>query len=552
MASHMTSQVGATKRNTQAELFVDQLLKMYCEQLKERGLIKNINVITQAPYKSEIASDIWDHKVTFHDNNIGKDIEFWCQTTCYKGHGDIKKREPNKSYEVKETLVEAISLRKLIEQENKIVRTIHFTVGDVNYTYGWFKSLKEKSFDLSIYLDTKETNIFNTLNASIGNSKIEFQIKKAILNLIDTNFEFKDLLSSSIKIINNWHINDLLPIQTAAQEQWNIVKRNKLEVPIKDIIHNSVKSGLDIKLQATLAIQKGSSNDDILEETVENLLSKKPALKKLYYAKNNWDDYSSTVRNICHKHDDLYGAIKNLWINTKLKEVYRRMLLRVHTNQGVDYIQDIDINGISEHNLYTGKHTEIQVKKLCNYIVKNFQNNDIITLEELSTLMTNQHAKKLVRDCLWFEARNGTTLKPSFEYICLKLRELGYITKKPKNINELLIGYHAYLTTETVKAYQNFMGIYDANDNLVAILKGKFFSKAEFPRRCKEESFTGITIQNNFKNGVFTKRHNLPIIMFIDMAIDFTPPEYSLKRLAYFGWTIAFNENEVIKAINNA
>lgn len=547
----MTSQVGATKRNSQAEIFVDHLLKMYCEQMSEQKAITDYDVITQAAYKSDISSDVWDHKVTFHDTALDKDVELWCQTTCYKGHGDVKKREPNKSYEVKETLVEAISIRKLIDQKDKIVRTIHFTVGDVNYTYGWFKSLKEKSFDLSIYLDTETVNIFEILNESIGSMKIEFQIRNALSSMMRNNKEINAVVSSALTSIQEWHIDDSLPIQDIAQAQWNIVKNNSLATPIDNIIKNAENSGFDVKKQASEAIHRGYSDDSVIEETVENLLSKKPALKKLYYVKNNWEDYCSKVNAFSQSAPDLRSFVKELWSNSDLKEVYRRLLLRVHTNQGVDYIQDIDVDGISEHNLYTGKHTALQVDQLVDYIAANFLNEGISTVQDLCSCMTEAYAKNMVRACLWFEARNGTALKPSFEYICIKLRNLGYTIEKPRSLDNLLTGYHSKLTHETVKPYQNFMGVFNSDEELVALIKGKFFSRAEFPRRCKEESFTGLTMQNDFTDNILKKRHNLPIIMFIDMLEDYTPPEFSLKRLSYFGWTIAFNESEIVDAIAN-
>lgn len=550
MASHMASQVGATKRNTQAELFVDYLLHEYFVNVQERGLISNLTITMQAPYKNDIASDVWDHKVCFHHVELDKKVEIWCQTTCYKGHGDVKKKEPNKSYEVKETLVEAISLRKLMKQEDKLVRSIHFTIGDVNYTYGWFKSLKEKSFDLSLYLDTENENIFGLLNSAIGSNKIEFKVRKALKDLINENNEVSNLVQYSVESLENWVEALGLTAQSSADEQWDLVENNLKNDNIQKFIDNSKNSGFNIKKQASTAIHNGYTDNHILEQTVENLLAKKPALKRLVQVKDNWSNYCDNVQTLAATTANVEQFVSTLWSSKELKEVNRRLLLRSHTKESIDYIQDLDVEGVTEHNLYTGTHKQNQLDQIVRIVLDNFASEGASTSNDIAVLLTNNHSKNLVRQCLWFEARNGTSLKPSFEYICLKLQERGYNIKKPKSLDSKLIGYHADLTEETVKPYQNFMGIYDDSNNLLALLKGKFFSVKEFPRRCKEESFTGITIQNEFVNGKFVKRHELPIIMFVDMEEGFEPPEFSLRRLAGFGWTIAFNDNEIIEAIS--
>nr|WP_181716965.1 hypothetical protein [Psychrobacter sp.]QJS05467.1 putative methylase protein [Psychrobacter sp.] len=550
MASHMASQIGASKRNTQAELFVDYLLNDYFGDAQNQGLIDNLTIETQAVFKNDMASDVWDHKVCFNHIDLDKDVEIWCQTTCYKGHGDTEKKESNKTYEVRETLVEAISLRKLMQQQDELVRSIHFTIGDANYTYGWFKSLKENSFDLSIYLDTESNNIFSLLNSAIGSTKIELKIKECLKELISKDSEISNIVQYNKKILNKWFKDLNLPIQANADKQWSLVERNLKNNNIEDFIKNSKNSGLNIKKQASTAIHNGYTSSPVLEKTVENLLAKKSSLKRLVYVKDNWSTYCNQIQTLVDNTSQVEQFVTTLWMDKKLKEVNRRLLLRAHTRDGINYIQDLNIKGITEHNLYIGTHQPHQVVNIVSIITANFANEGAYTSADIAALLTNNHSKNLVKQCLWFEARNGAALKPSFEYINLVLQEHGYTIKKPNPSDCLLIGYHAELTDEVVKPYQNFMGIYDRSDTLLALLKGKFFSINEFPRRCKEESFTGLTIQNSFVDGVFVQRHQLPIIMFIDMEEDFEPPEYSLRRLAGFGWTIAFNEKEIIEAIS--
>lgn len=550
MASHMASQIGASKRNTQAELFVDYLLNDYFRDAQDQGLIDNLTIEMQAEFKNDMASDVWDHKVLFHHIKLDKNVEIWCQTTCYKGHGDIKKKEPNKTYEVRETLVEAISLRKLMLQQDKLVRSIHFTIGDANYTYGWFKSLKENSFDLSLYLDTESSNVFSLLNSAIGSTRIEFKVREGFKDLASGNSEISNIVQYSRKKIDRWFKDLNLSVQPNADKQWGLVERNIKNSNIDNFIKNSKNSGLNIKKQASIAINNGHTNNSVLEKTVESLLAKKPALKRLAYVKDNWGTYCNKVQMLVDSTSQIEQFITTLWTDKKLKEVNRRLLLRAHTRGGIDYIQDLNVEGITEHNLYTGTHKPFQVSSIVSIIIANFANEGAYTNSNIAALLTNNHSKNLIRQCLWFEARNGSALKPSFEYITLILEEHGYIIKKPESLNSVLIGYHADLTNEVVKPYQNFMGIYDQSDTLLALLKGKFFSVNEFPRRCKEESFVGLTIQNSFIDDSFVQRHQLPIIMFIDMEESFEPPEYSLRRLAGFGWTIAFNEKEIIEVIS--
>jgi len=37
--------------------------------------------------------------------------------------------------------------------------------------------------------------------------------------------------------------------------------------------------------------------------------------------------------------------------------------------------------------------------------------------------------------------------------------------------------------------------------------------------------------------------------MFVDMPENYTPPEYALRRLSGFGWTVAFSAEEIVSLI---
>ena len=83
---HTGVQSYAAERNANAELYVEFLLDSYAKRLLQRGAIQSYEIQSQKLYQSDIASDIWDHFLTFYEIGQKKQIELWCQTTCYKGN----------------------------------------------------------------------------------------------------------------------------------------------------------------------------------------------------------------------------------------------------------------------------------------------------------------------------------------------------------------------------------------------------------------------------------------------------------------------------------
>ncbi|HHU1968775.1 TPA: hypothetical protein ACUA66_004395, partial [Escherichia coli] len=162
MASHMGVQTLATIRNSNVELFIHFILLKFANNLKSKGDVISYKVEQQIKFYSDIANDIWDHKLTLLTND-NKSIEFWGQTTCYKGNARGVP-EPNKTYEVRETLVEGLCIRQYFDERPYVdSRTIHFTVGDPRYTYKWFLDLKQSIFDKSIYIGEPNYDIFQDI-----------------------------------------------------------------------------------------------------------------------------------------------------------------------------------------------------------------------------------------------------------------------------------------------------------------------------------------------------------------------------------------------------
>ncbi len=143
-------QLHATLRNEYVEIFVDFAIRKALEMLKEKGVIKEVVLPERHKiFKAIDASDVFDHffKIKF---SSGGEVEYWGQTTCYKGN-DLGIPEANKTYEIRETLIEALTLRRHLLAEDKKFRTFHFTFGPSDYTYGWFAGAKENTFDWSFY-----------------------------------------------------------------------------------------------------------------------------------------------------------------------------------------------------------------------------------------------------------------------------------------------------------------------------------------------------------------------------------------------------------------
>jgi len=528
VASIMGVQKLATARNAKVEIFVEFLLEQYLDQLVSLGRIKDAKVESQKRYESPIAVDIWDHYVEFFDKLFNKNVQLWCQTTCYKGNRSGKP-EPNKTYEVRETLVEAISIRELIVESEDIIRTAHFTIGSKKYTYDWFSGAKEKTFDLSVYIDSKHNDIFQLIAAAQGDSIIEFQIKNNLLKESQSKTEIADIIHESLHVLNKWHVNRGLKEQKYAVMQGKLVSeeyKSNIE-HFEDEIIKSISSGIDIKKTCNDIVHGASCNDIIIQQTVDMLLEKNPFIKVAKDIINKWDSFCVFLGNIYRSSDNNKDFVYNLWQERSSKKmVLRRLLLRLDSEKSINYIQDLDVEGVTEHNLYKGNHSKEQTDRIIEIITERLARSNINSQELLLERLTSSAAKQLLRNSIWFEARNGTSLKPSFDYIVNYLNAEGYKVESAMNLPEKPKGYHADLTEGVgkVNAYTNLKAVFDNSGHPLAILKGKFFRPPEFPRRCKEEAYIALTLKYKLLEDCFNMARDIPIIMFIDMPKNYTPP----------------------------
>jgi len=331
--------------------------------------------------------------------------------------------------------------------------------------------------------------------------------------------------------------------------QYNLVKleRDDRKEEIGQAILNSVEAGSDIKKRCNDVVHGLEESDPNINHVVEILLRKNPFIQNAQNALNDWSDYSNKIFQISKSATDNGDFIHKLWCSSDdIKLLVRRLLLRVGTDESINYIQDLDIEGITEHNLYKGSHTGHTLSKIVDYITSS---NPDYSIVDFRSALTSKKAMATLKSSVWFEARNGTDLKPSFDYIELVLKKKGFVIRSASSLTVKPIGFHAELTESVanVRPYTNLKVILDANGKLLAYLKGKYFGPPEFPRRCKEEAYVALTLKYKLVDSSFRKRIDVPIIMFIDMPQDYTPPEYALERLMQFGWSVAFNAEQVVE-----
>jgi hypothetical protein len=553
LMSHMSGQTLATRRNSQVEFVVHFVLEQFVEQLRSCGEIVRFNSTTQKSFISEIASDVWDHyfELTRPDE---KGIELWCQTTCYKGNAKGK-AEPNKTYEVRETLTEAISLRERFthlnaEQDVAEHYSIHATVGDKKYTYKWFSKLKDATFDNSIYISTEGADIFELIAKSFDGLYTDQEKKEALLECIRLNNKLGKQISAAVGELNSWWLDESNRRSSLADEQWRLVEseiaRTRSSWPDVSALQGS---GIKKLVNDAVFEKDVEISDPLVSRTAAKLLKKNPFLNSVFGILEDWDSYANRWREQAESCSDTRQYVTRLWGSSLPERMsIRRVLLRLHTNEGIEYIADREIEGITEHNLYGGDHDSSQTDEIVGQILENFHSVGWTEPEQIAQAVTSR-GKRILNSAKWFEAQNGTQLRPSFDYVQFALEDRGFKLNTPGKSKIRLLGYHAMVSTETVRPYTNFKIVQNSVGKNLCILKAKFFREQEFPRRCKEEAFIALTLRHTYENSEFSASDNLPLIMFVDMQSGFTPPAYSVYRMISFGWRPVFSVPELVSVL---
>ncbi|PGA16234.1 hypothetical protein COL65_20295 [Priestia aryabhattai] len=552
MANHMKVQQTATKRNDYVEIMVDYILLLTLEKLKKDDIIISFEEpLRQKEFIRQDTSDVFDHyfKIKTKKAIDGEDtFQIWGQTTCYKGNA-LGRPESNKTYEIRETLIEALSLRHWLIDENEPFRTFHITMGPTNYTYGWFASAKQNAFDLSLYpegtLDTEElfTELFTLfLDVQMEN---EYYEKLEDVFLAETNSTIRNFIGYFHNKLYDWVLNDLTKNKFADKQASLLIQTRKEKAALlEETIKKSKLGGTNIKGRV---IQGKASDDEALNKTIEIVSQKNPFLREAWRITRNWKNESASIFSPPKNLTNLEDYIYHLWTNEH-KLINRRLLLRIHTEEVIEYIQDLDIKGVTEHNLYSGDHKEGQIKEIVNKVYHDYIREGIRTPEDLYNKLISPRAKQLLSAAWYFEIRNGTNIKPSFFYVEeVLINNFDIVTFVTSKL-EKPIAYHKGFGEFRVSPYQNLKVIIDKETKEpLGIIKAKYFSKDEFSRRAKEEGYVGLTTTFKIENDEFINRYkDIPLIMFVDMDENLVPPERAIAKLINTGWTVFFGVDDLI------
>ncbi|MBD2247052.1 hypothetical protein [Nostoc sp. FACHB-888] len=552
MPSHMSVQTHATVRNQQAELLIGYILEIFAEKLHRDGYIANpAPPIAQVLFEKDDCRDIFDHYIEL---NIVKPIakikgslQLWVQLTCYKGN-KTGKPEPNKTYEIRETLIEGLGLRRWLREENVTFRTIHFTVGSAKYTYDWFKTAKDCAYDLSLYPDDSiESNrLFAELDQLATNARTEQLFFKKLEQVrSDVNSQIGIFINTMFHHLYKWFLAGL-PSSELADKQADLLNhlrqtRQKLVIAT---LEAAKQGGENIKGTAGRIMLGEETSDPIMLRTLKRLLQTKPFLSVALEAEANWEKWIQQHQKAPNGYNSLEDYIRELWNSSDdVHLINRRLLLRIHTDSAVNYVQDIDILGVTEHNLYQGKHKQNLVEAISKKIASNCINSNIQEPIDLYKRLISNYALQILKNSRKFESINGTNIKPSFLYLEEALSNY-YQLLNFRSVNlPLPISYCRHFSSANINAYENMKVVCSRVNNYpLAIIKGKFFRRQEFARRVKEESYVGLTTKFEYQGSKFLERYpGLPMIMFVDMDTNLSPPEYAIRKLVTSGWDVFFS-----------
>jgi hypothetical protein len=545
MPAYMGVQAHATARNILAEQLVNFTLRRWAELLHSTGELQSApSVSLHMPFVSDDSSDVFDHHLKLSSGRLGP-IELWAQTTCYKGHEDGQS-EPNKTYEIRETLVEALGLRRALREQGALFRTVHFTVGPAEYTYGWFKPAKDASFDLSLYPAAGTRGILDAVGAALNGSRTMEEIRNRFEScLAEAGSVVGAWITTTSQQLLDWYSSGM-PANSAANlqaEHWQAI-RDAAIASVEPSVLASKDGGADIKGRALAILEGGDTTDSALIACVKRITSKKPFFAASLDADLDWKNWTEKHLRLPDPKPDLAAYVRHLWtLDAPVGEVVRRLLLRAHTDASILYVHDVGVSGLTEHNLYSGAHSAKQVDGVVQKIVSDCSQAGIRRAQDLFERLAAPAGRRLLKQSRAAEVRNGTNIRPTLYYLEEALRPDYLLCSFRDACLPAPVGYQSAYASQNVRAYENLKVVVrrDGARNVAAI-KAKFFSHDEFPRRCKEEAYVGLTAQSSLTAAGFEPRYpGLPFLMFVDMPADLQPPRYAVCRLVTSGWIPVFS-----------
>ena len=547
----------ASGRNEQAEVLVDFVLRRLSSELEKKGRVDKASVpARQVEFVKDDSSDVFDHRLDIALRNpirglLGV-VQLWCQTTCYRGN-DTGQPEPNKTYEIRETLIEALFLRSWLASEGSPFRTLHFTLGPAEYAYRWFKTAKENSFDRSLYIQVPDADIFECLAELLDDAQTDAERGRRLGTAI------KDPSSAIGAAIRDTVDELLLWIEAGMQSAPMADKQAQLICDLRlsrataaaRAIQESKMGGEDIKPRA-VAILQGDTDldaDQAMARTLDRLSIGNPFLAVALKASQDWRAWANHAFTIPPGVTTLKAYVRGLWMTAHPERlIVRRLLVRIHSDDPVRYVQDLGVRGVTERNLYDGNHGKTQTTRLVEHICAACMSERIATPDQLSRRL-RERGRQLLRAAHRAESVNGSNLKPSSYYVLERISDRFAAVRFREADLPVPRAYHSGFGGATVRPYQNLEVIttLPPASRPLAILKTKYFREQEFPRRAKEEGYVGLTTTFELEGSEFVPRYpSTPLIMFVDMDASLQPPEHAIRRLSTCGWDVFFSIQKLV------
>lgn len=516
----------------------------------------------------------FDHIIKDHMRNL----IFLGQTTCYKERG-VDGGEPNKTYEMRETLMEYLLVHvNLLFGESEInidnTRFFHIIFGDPSYSYSYFHKIRSKCYDLNIVIYPSQgiEELYNSLEQILPEDILYDQ--SYALTKIKSIY-----ISKKIPIINETILNIVTkfneyleigyPRSITAQIQEKAIcdlAKERNPTAIKTV--KNLQPGMGIK-KLYLKAAKGDINSygDGIRRVVEYIFSARPFLpeakKALEKGKVGWREYidSLLVYSNIDVDTPIFNVLYNLWNieNAMKRELIRRIIIKlpgIVTGRGIAYPQDIPVRGVTEHNLYKKIFNNNKTKELIDYLLNIYISADIISTRMLIQNIKN-YGRPIIKKGFDYDVKNGTVIKPVRHYVVQALKKEGYKIRKQKEaLGSTIKGYHGELFDVNIRSFTSIEIICTEKGLPIAMLKAKYFRPQEFDRRVKEEGFTSFTSSFNVvkeKDEIILRRklEKLPRIMFIDTEPNWTPDPEPVKQLIRMGWDVFFKISDLIKYLES-
>lgn len=537
----MSVQRTATARNQRAERVSLYLLTRHSE------LVGGQPPVPQARFSSSIAQDIWDTKFEFDSDS--EKLEVWSQTTCYKGHTNASRAEPNKGYEFRETISELLSLRAS-HPSPKRLRTVHITYGNFRYAYPWMHAFKALAFDCSIVVNLVGVDIHEAIEDSIGLILLESQVFKKLDEERESCSPLGQALDGALEKLSEWHAAGMTASKTGL-ELAAIVATNMTSIDLSNSLDGSPIS-IKGRIVRILLGTASEPIDPALQDAADRFMKLKPFLRATRTYFSDWPKFALDIDEL--PRHSLEEFIHAGWqsSNHDLRALFRRLVARSGFVGDVDYVQDFNVAGITEHNLYGEDHSESQASQIVEILLRRLTG---IEPNELAHSMTT-NGRVVLAPLIDYEVRNGTNADHAKSVIHEQVRSWGFeVADSPTRAGHPAIGVHVHVlaaleadkSESAPQQFNNFSLVFARDGSPLAYLKAKYFRQQEFERRAKEEAFVGLTLVSGWDGVVKKNETAIPVIMYVDTDDDPSTVKVkrSLAKLQAFGWLTCLGSDDL-------